>query len=70
LSAIRARLSDLNRFWEKEQTKADVEVFILNEVFTALPTPPFSPDEKTALAHSIYGHVWRQAMRGEFASAA
>ena len=29
LASIKARLSELDRFWEKEQTKADVEVFIL-----------------------------------------
>ena len=33
LASIRARLAELDRFWEKEQTKADVEVFILDEVF-------------------------------------
>jgi type I restriction enzyme R subunit len=26
LASIRARLAELDRFWEKEQTKADVEV--------------------------------------------
>ena len=31
LAVIRARLSDLDRFWEKEQTKAEVQVFILDE---------------------------------------
>ena len=31
LSAIKARLYDLDRFWEKEQTKAEVQVFILDE---------------------------------------
>lgn len=47
LASIKARLAELNRFWEKEQTKADVEVFILDEVFASLPSPPFTPDEKT-----------------------
>ena len=46
LASIKARLAELDRFWEKEQTKADVEVFILDEVFANLPTPPFTPDEK------------------------
>src|SRR5271166_3754190 len=40
LASIKARLAELDRFWEKEQTKADVEVFILDEVFVKLPTPP------------------------------
>ena len=42
LAAIKARLSELDRFWEKEQTKAEVRVFILDEVFSSLPTPPFT----------------------------
>ena len=28
----------------KEQTKADVKVFILDEVYANLPTPPFTPE--------------------------
>ncbi len=35
-----------DRFWEKEQTKADVEVFILDEVYNRLPTPPFTLEER------------------------
>ena len=65
-----ARLAELDRFWEKEQTKADVEVFILDEVFASLPSPPFTPDEKKALAASVYVHVWQQAVSGGFARAA
>ena len=66
LASIKARLSELDRFWEKEQTKADVEVFILDEVFTRLPTPPFTVEEKKAVAAKVYSHVWRQAVSGEF----
>ena len=46
LASIKARLAELDRFWEKEQTKADVEVFILDEVFAKLPTPPFTQKKK------------------------
>lgn len=70
LGAIKARLSQLDRFWEKEQTKADIEVFVLDEVFRRLPTPPFSAEEKNTIARKVYGHVWQQAIRGEFAMAA
>jgi type I restriction enzyme R subunit len=70
LASIKARLSELDRFWEKEQTKADVEVFILDEVFANLPTPPFTPEEKKLVAQNVYAHVWQQALNGEFAKAA
>jgi len=51
LASIKTRLAELDRFWEKEQTKADV--FILDGVFASLPSPPFTPDEKKALAASL-----------------
>jgi type I restriction enzyme R subunit len=70
LASIRARLAELDRFWEKEQTKADVEVFILDEVFASLPTPPFTPEEKKLVAGNVYAHVWQQAMSGGFATTA
>ena len=70
LASIRARLKELDHFWEKEQTKAEVKVFILDEVFASLPTPPFTPEEKQAVAADVYTHVWQQAVRGEFAMAA
>ena len=70
LASIKARLKDLDRFWEKEQTKADVKVFILDEVYANLPTPPFTPEEKEAVAAEVYTHVWQQSVRGEFAMAA
>ena len=70
LASIKVRLAVLDRFWEKEQTKADVEVFILDEVFARLPSPPFTPDEKASLAADLYAHVWQQAMRGGFSTRA
>ncbi|MER9838233.1 type I restriction endonuclease subunit R [Mesorhizobium sp. M0145] len=70
LASIKARLAELDRFWEKEQTKADVEVFILDEVFASLPSPPFTPEEKKLVAGNVYAHVWQQAMSGGFARAA
>ena len=69
LAAIQARLAELDRFWEKEQTKADVEVFVLDQVFASLPTPPFSREEKRAVAEAVYGHVWQRAVSGDLARA-
>lgn len=69
LASIKARLAELDRFWEKEQTKGEVEAFILDEVFIKLPSPPFTPEEKKLVAESVYAHVWQQAVRGDFAPA-
>ena len=62
LSEIQARLAELDRFWEKEQTKGEVKTFILNEIYWKLPTPPYTQEEKELVADSIYGHVWQQAV--------
>ena len=70
LAHIEERLSNLNRFWEKEQTKAEVEVFIHDEVYASLPTPPFTSEEKKSAAAQVYAHVWQQAVTGASASAA
>jgi len=70
LGSIKSRLVKLDRFWEKEQTKADVEVFILDEVFTSLPSPPFTAEEKKLVAANIYAHVWQQAIGGAYSTAA
>jgi type I restriction enzyme, R subunit len=70
LAAIKGRLADLDRFWEKEQTKADVKVFILNEIYAKLPTPLFTNEERNAVAAGVYDHVWQKAVSSEFARAA
>lgn len=69
LVAVKARLAELDRFWEKEQTKADIEIFILDEVFTKLPDPPFTPAEKKLVAFNVYAHVWQQSVGGAFGRA-
>ena len=70
LTAITARLSKLDRFWEKEQTKADLKVFILDEVFANLPSQAFTVEEKEEVANDVYAHIWQQAVSGAFAMAA
>ena len=70
LASIEARLAELDRFWEKEQTKAEVQVFILDQVHMNLPTPPFTTGDLEAVAGEVYEHVWQRAVRGDFSMAA
>ena len=70
LVTVKARLAELDRFWEKEQTKAEIEVCILDKIFVGLPTPPFTLEEKEAVASDVYNHIWQQAIRGGLAMAA
>jgi len=66
LVAVRARLAELDRFWEKEQTKADVETLILDHVYAHFPDPPFNAQEKKLIAANVYAHVWQQAVSDGF----
>ncbi len=70
LAAIKSQLAEIDRFWEKEQTKAEVKISILDRVVASLPTPPFSEEEKQAVANDVYDHIWQQAVSGAFARAA
>ena len=70
LDALRKLIAKRERWTEKEETKAEVEVLILNELYTVLPTPPFTEDEKAALAQRVYQHVWQQSASGHFGVAA
>jgi type I restriction enzyme, R subunit len=67
LAAVKRQLAELDRFWEKEQTKGEVEALILDRVYTDLPSPPFSVAEKDLIAKNVYAHVWQQAMGSSYA---
>ena len=70
LESLRSLIVPLDRWTEKEQTQAEVEVFILDRLSEALPTPPFTMEEKEAAAKQVYRHVFEQSVSGQFASAA
>jgi len=69
LESVRKLIAPLERWTEKEQTQAEVEVGILDHVFEALPTPPFTPDEKQDVAKRVYQHIWQQSAAGTTGSA-
>ena len=62
LASIQELIAPLERWTEKETTQAEVEVFILDRVFEALPTPPFSEVEKEQVARTVYQHIWQRSM--------
>ena len=71
LDSIRKLIAPLERWTEKEQTQAEVEVFILDHLFETLPTPPFTSEEKQAVAKRVFQHVWQQSACGQpYSSAA
>jgi len=66
--AVTKLIAHRERWTEKEQTQAEMEVFILDHVFSTLPATPFSDDEKMAVAKHVYQHVWQQCATGVFAA--
>jgi len=61
LDSLRKLIAQRERWTEKEQTQAEVEVLILDSLVTGLPTPPFTPEEKELAAKRVYRHVWQQS---------
>ena len=66
LDSLRALIAPLERWTEKEQTQAEVEVFILDRLYQELPIPPFTTEDMENLARRVYQHVWQQSANGSF----
>ena len=62
LAGVLAAIAPLDRWTEKEQTRAEVETFILDHVFRTLPEPPYTPDDKQQVAATVYRHFWQQSV--------
>jgi type I restriction enzyme R subunit len=61
-----AVIAPLDSWTEKEQTQAEVESFILDQVYLSLPEPPYTADDKAEVAQLVYRHIWQQSARPNF----
>ncbi|EGV17748.1 type I restriction endonuclease subunit R [Thiocapsa marina] len=66
LAALRGLLAPLERWTDKEQTQAEVEIFILDQLYTDLPSPSFTEEDRQEAAAIVYRHVWQQSVSGAF----
>ncbi len=66
LAELHRLIAPLEQWTEKEQTQAEVEVFILDHVYQALPEPPYTVQDKQAVAELVYRHIWQQSASGQF----
>jgi type I restriction enzyme R subunit len=64
LASLQRLIAPMDHWTQKEQTQADVEVFIMDSLWQALPDPPFTEDDKAAVAQQVYAHVWQQGAAG------
>ena len=71
LASLIELLKPMEQWTEKEQTQAEVKVFILDRLFETLPQPTYSPEEAETAAGSVYAYVWqRSRVDKSFAAAA
>ncbi|MEI6206907.1 MAG: type I restriction enzyme endonuclease domain-containing protein [Desulfuromonadales bacterium] len=64
LKEVQALLKPLEQWTQKEQTQAEVEVFILDHLYPLLPSPPFTDGDKQAVAREVYGYIWNSSASG------
>ena len=64
LTSLRDLLATMPRWTSNVQTQAEVEVFIRDYLWAALPRPPFSEEDAEVLAKRVYDHVWQQSLSG------
>ncbi|WP_363226854.1 type I restriction enzyme endonuclease domain-containing protein [Sphaerotilus sp.] len=62
LAGVLAVVAPLDRWTEKEQTQAEVETWILDQVHRELPEPPYTAQDKQLAAARVYRHVWQQGV--------
>ncbi len=70
LASLRELLRPMHSWTQNTTTQAEVKVFILDNLWSALPRPPFTDDETEAVANRVYDFVWQQSASGRDLAAA
>jgi type I restriction enzyme, R subunit len=65
LSSLRDVLRPMQGWTEKAATQAQVRIFILDNVYRALPRPPFTEAETEEIAAHVYDYVWQRSASGQ-----
>jgi type I restriction enzyme R subunit len=64
LASLRALLTPMYDWTKNASTQAEVQVFILDNLWQSLPRPPFTDQETEALASRVYDYVWHRSASG------
>ena len=67
---LRELLRPMHAWTQNTTTQAEVKVFILDNLWGALPRPPFTVEETEAVANRVYDFVWQQSASGHDLAAA
>jgi type I restriction enzyme R subunit len=64
LASLRERLRPMHDWTQNTTTQADVKMFILDNLWDALPRPLFSDAETEEVANRVYEYVWQRSASG------
>jgi len=64
LASLRELLRPIHDWTQNTATQAEVKVFILDNLWEALPRPPFSDHETEEIADRVYDYVWQRSSSG------
>jgi type I restriction enzyme, R subunit len=64
LVSLRELLRPMHDWTQNTATQAEVKVLILNNLWMALPRPPFTDEETEAVASRVYDYVWQRSSGG------
>ena len=65
LSSLRELLPTMQDWTEKTATQSAVRVHILNNLYEALPRPPFTETETDQIAERVYDYVWQRSVSSD-----
>ena len=68
LQALQELLAPLEQWTQKEQTQAEVEIFILDQLYRMLPSPPYTEIDKQAAAKEVYSFIWNTSASSSYLS--
>jgi len=64
LVSLRELLRPMHDWTQNTATQAEVRVLILNNLWMALPRPPFTDEETEAVASRVYDYIWQRSAGG------
>ncbi len=64
LASLRELLRPMHDWTQNTATQAEVKVFILDNLWEALPRPLFSDEETEEIANRMYEYVWQRSESG------
>ena len=64
LAKLEELLSTMEKWTQSSQTQADVQVFILDQLYAALPRAPFTDDDTQRIAARVYEYIWQRSAAG------